>query len=96
MALRRETGIVMTVSEAQERVEAIKQYAPTPTPKMFPMQGGPPIPWENAEAVYADYSYLYGTDQSLERLAERGGFYYGELPVIAQRAEERRARERLR
>ncbi|KKL16599.1 hypothetical protein LCGC14_2493940 [marine sediment metagenome] len=32
------------------------------------------IPWKLAEVVYAGYSQRYGTDQSLERIAERGGF----------------------
>jgi len=32
------------------------------------------IPWRLAEIVYEEYSRRYGTDQSLERIAERGGF----------------------
>ncbi len=32
------------------------------------------IPWRMAEVVYAEYSRQYGTRQSLERIAERGGF----------------------
>ncbi|KKN09882.1 hypothetical protein LCGC14_1042220 [marine sediment metagenome] len=32
------------------------------------------IPWKLAEVVYTGYSRRYGTDQSLERIAERGGF----------------------
>ncbi|RYZ46278.1 MAG: hypothetical protein EOO72_02365 [Myxococcaceae bacterium] len=39
------------------------------------------IPWDLAERAYADYSRRYGTSQSLERLAERGGFGPGELDV---------------
>lgn len=32
------------------------------------------IPWSVAELAYGAYSSRYGTDQSLERIAERGGF----------------------
>lgn len=32
------------------------------------------IPWEHAEEAYEEYKARYGADQSLERLAERGGF----------------------
>ena len=35
---------------------------------------GNKIPWRLAEIVYEGYSRRYGTDQSLERIAERGGF----------------------
>ncbi len=42
--------------------------------RMFPVQDGPWIPWTVAEQVYEVYSHLYGTFQSLERLAERQGF----------------------
>lgn len=45
------------------------------------------VPWEHGERAYKVYSRLYGTSQSLERLAERAGFgvyefvffYYDEL-----------------
>lgn len=37
------------------------------------------IPWSLAEEAYAAYSRRYGTDQSLERIAERGGFSYSEM-----------------
>lgn len=49
--------------------------------KKFPIQGrenysGEPvrIPWNYAEEAYKEYSAQYGTQQSLERLAERHGF----------------------
>jgi hypothetical protein len=37
------------------------------------------IAWSEHLEAYADYAKRYGTDQSAERLAERGGFCYGEL-----------------
>ena len=35
--------------------------------------------WEVAEKAYSHYAALYGMDQSLERLAQRGGFGSGEM-----------------
>lgn len=37
------------------------------------------ITWEEHLEAYADYAKRYGTSQSAERLAERGGFGYDEL-----------------
>lgn len=37
------------------------------------------IPWSVAEKAYSTYSKQYGNGQSLERLAERGGFSEGEM-----------------
>ncbi|MBZ4373250.1 hypothetical protein [Corallococcus sp. AS-1-6] len=39
-------------------------------------------PWSLAERAYADYSRRYGTDQSLERIAQRGGFESTELDMF--------------
>lgn len=50
------------------------------------------ITWAEAEEVYRDYALMYGTSQSLERLAERGGFGRAELDIIRQEAREHRAR----
>lgn len=47
---------------------------------LFPMMGGPSIPWELAKAVYDElYVPLFGDEQSLEAIAQRGGFYWSEL-----------------
>lgn len=54
--------------------------APAPQPRQFPLLGFQGfIPWALAEEAYAVYAKRYGTDQSLERLAERGGFGTDEL-----------------
>lgn len=37
------------------------------------------IPWTMADRAYSIYSARYGKEQSLERIAERGGFGAGEL-----------------
>ena len=60
--------------------------------RWFPIQAGystttaPPhplrIPWSVAEKAYCAYARLYGTQQSLERLAERGGFGGGEMDEL--------------
>ncbi len=47
--------------------------------RKFPMQNGPAIPWLLAELLYVGYSACYGTDQTLERIAQRGGFGWGEI-----------------
>jgi hypothetical protein len=49
---------------------------------MFPIQDVGAIPWSLAERAYQRYSQLYGTGQSLERLAERGGFGLAELGYL--------------
>ena len=55
-------------------------------PKMFPLRtsrtaepGPRKIPWSVAEVAYSTYSARYGKQQSLERLAERGGFSLAEM-----------------
>ena len=80
---------------------------------MFPLQtdkgplGPLEIPWAIAEEAYAAYVRCYGGEQTLERLAERGGFGWLEMDellpgwrervdVLARRdAELREARELL-
>jgi hypothetical protein len=42
--------------------------------RMFPIQKGTPVPWAQAEIAYVTYRRLFGGSQTLERLAERGGF----------------------
>lgn len=55
-------------------------------PKRFPVMyernakpGPTTIPWETADRAYSVYSARYGKEQSLERIAERGGFGAREL-----------------
>lgn len=40
------------------------------------------IPWSIADLAYSVYSASYGREQSLERLAERGGFGPEEMDVL--------------
>lgn len=61
------------------------------TEKMFPIKSehsikerlpGGAIPWAVAEVAYREYSRRYINGQSLERLAERGGFGWYELAML--------------
>lgn len=48
-----------------------------------PVKSGPlSIPWGIAEKAFSEYARLYGTSQSLERLAQRGGFSWGEMDMF--------------
>jgi hypothetical protein len=61
--------------------------------KRFPIQGGLSVSWAAAEQAYRGYTRLYSDAQSLERIAERGGFGLGEFVclVLAARAPSRAA-----
>jgi hypothetical protein len=50
--------------------------------RMFPIVQNPPVPWSVAERAYRVYAEKYGTSQSLERLAERGGFHPKEMDSL--------------
>lgn len=53
--------------------------------------------WHEAEAVYADYAFLYpgsARAQSLERLAERGGWGPTEADYIRKEAAAKREAKR--
>jgi len=43
------------------------------------------IPWWLAKIAYEHYAKLYGSQQSLERMAERGGFGRTELLALLRR-----------
>ena len=49
----------------------------------FPIQGfALGVPWAAAEQAYRTYAKHFGTPQSLERLAERGGFGLHEFACL--------------
>ena len=54
--------------------------------KVAPVQihgyGPKGIPYPIAEEAYKEYAAQYGTQQSLERLCERGGFGWEELATL--------------
>jgi len=47
-----------------------------------PIQDGDPIPMWMTHIVYKRYAQRYGTQQTLERIIERGGFGIGEVIVL--------------
>lgn len=53
--------------------------------RRFPLQGGLTISWTAAERAFEYYVRLFGTSQSLERLAERGGFSLLEFAALYTR-----------
>jgi hypothetical protein len=58
----------------------------------FPMLDGPSIPWSVAETVYERYKSRGGViEQSLERIAQRGGFGWGEVADMWKRKPRRAA-----
>jgi hypothetical protein len=74
------------------RSRASRSSSGTPDVRMFPLQSESlrrytkpqltQIPWSVAEKAYGTYAARYGRDQSLERLAERGGFGQSEMDVL--------------
>lgn len=52
------------------------------TDRLFPIQDASPIPWACAERAYQTYLRHGGRGQSLERLAERGGFGLQEFACL--------------
>lgn len=43
------------------------------------------ISWAEHEEAWSEYARRYGNQQSAERMAERGGFGYGELLMFLRR-----------
>lgn len=61
--------------DVKERTFPIQRNYSRKPFKPYPLR----IPWSVAELAYSVYAGRYGTSQSLERLAERGGFGDGEM-----------------
>ncbi len=59
----------------------------------FPMQDGPAIPWFLAEAIHR---HLYRFSQSVERIAERGGFGWCEVAALYKKNSSREQRQACR
>lgn len=63
---------------------------PLQTSRDKSVKAGPlSIPWCIAEIAYAEYARRYGKSQSLERLAERGGFGWCEMDMLYPEWRER-------
>lgn len=63
-------------------------------PNDFPMQHGPAIPWSLARVIYAGYAAVYGSHQTLARIAERHGFGWAEVEMLWKYPEGRKAMEK--
>ena len=60
--------------------------------RFCPMLNGAPLPWAVAEAIWEHlYNVLYPNYQSLERIAQRGGFGYDEIEYMAQQVRDRQS-----
>lgn len=68
---------------------------PSPNPPHAATRLAGYVPWAVAEKAYETYARLYGTDQTLERLAERGGFAWSELVWLLQGAQRDTEGQRL-
>lgn len=58
------------------------------------MLDGPPIELERAKEIYRLYTCLFGSQQSLARIAERGGFGHEEVFLIEKKHAAEKARGR--
>lgn len=56
----------------------------TPASKPHVQRPAGQVPWGIAELAYAEYVKVQGYGQSLEKLAERGGFGWTELVRLLQ------------
>ena len=52
--------------------------------RRFPIQNAGTVPWSAAEKAYEGYAAAGHGSQSLERVAQRGGFGVGEFAVLYQ------------
>jgi hypothetical protein len=57
-----------------ERIAALEAELATLKGRRFPIQRYGTVPWAEAERAYGTYHRLYGNEQTIGRLAERGGF----------------------
>lgn len=85
----------------KERQRAFMPEFPLQTERNYPRPGPIAVPWSVAEKAWAVYAGKYGTSQSVERLAQRGGFGWSEMDDFypewrAETDEIHRLRERVR
>lgn len=64
--------------------------------RRFPMLDGPSVDWETAEEIHKMYEAPYPNGQTVERIAERGGFSYNEVTDMLKLLRERRREQRRR
>lgn len=67
---------------APVRVVADRCLNTTDSERRFPLQGLGSVPWDVAEVAYSTYRRCFHNDQTMERLAERGGFGVEEFCLL--------------
>jgi len=84
-------------SEAASRAESAQAACSARFPlQAYELRSAKPktIPWKFAAEAYEEYAARYGKQQSLERLAERGGFGAEEIiMLLCQRIERINSRQ---
>jgi len=56
---------------------------------LFPMHGGPSIPWSMAAKVYVVHTMMFGADPSLEQIAATGGWGWGEVEILSNQYQKK-------
>jgi hypothetical protein len=78
------TSLIKMTLAQQETIEEYKLRLDSLS-RRFPMLDGPDIDWITAEKIYVLYSALHTNKQTLERIAERGGFGWGEVQLMVKK-----------
>lgn len=82
------TNTCKTCEEIQHRSTKYPDSRPFPVQGTYDGKENPSsIPWWLAEIAYQEYSRRFGTQQSLTRLAQRGGFGRAELLMLLRKKE---------
>lgn len=78
-----ESDVVLTYIDNQQKqiAEKNKRIAELEV-ATFPMLDGPKITRCLAEQIYKKYVERFGRCQTLDRIAERGGFEWSEIPYL--------------
>jgi SMC interacting uncharacterized protein involved in chromosome segregation len=84
-------GFVQTFKARAEAAESALSEMRGRVERQCPVIKGGFIPWSVAELVYIEYAQKHGSSQSLERIAERGGFGYEELDSLLPNWREHRS-----
>lgn len=70
---------IAALAAAEQRVGELEKAH-----RRFPLTTGGSVPWLLGEEGYRTYAKFNGNDQSIERMAQRGGFAFEELACLVQ------------
>ena len=79
-------GLTVAISDAYRAMRGFPNEADD---RPFPMLDGPPITWKLAEVIYTAYRHLFHNDQTLEQIAQRGGFGWAEVATMGEMLKKR-------